>query len=124
MARKATRQASSIYPVMPGCFPPAYSSSIYCHVQIWNGMMMNPWYMHSSFVYSGWGHLHSIPFDPLIKWSWPRKMQSETTFMHWGSIEWLPYWIEKPVTCIRLSSYAFGSSTSTKRQGAYVEHRK
>jgi hypothetical protein len=28
------------------------------------------------------------------------------------------------VTCIRLSSYAFGSSTSTKRQGEYVEHTK
>jgi hypothetical protein len=24
------------------------------------------------------GHRHSIPFDPLIRWSWPRKMQSET----------------------------------------------
>jgi hypothetical protein len=28
------------------------------------------------------------------------------------------------VTCIRLRSYAFGSSTSTKTQGAYVEYRK
>jgi hypothetical protein len=28
--------------------------------------------------------------------------------------------IEKPVTYIRFSSYAFGSSTFTKRQGAYV----
>jgi hypothetical protein len=27
------------------------------------------------------------------------------------------------VTHIRLSAYAFGSSTSTKRQGAYVEHQ-
>jgi hypothetical protein len=26
-----------------------------------------PWYMRTPFVYSGWGHLHSIPFDPLIK---------------------------------------------------------
>jgi hypothetical protein len=32
--------------------------------------------------------------------------------------------LKKPVACIRLSSYAFGSSTSTKRQGAYVEHQK
>jgi hypothetical protein len=32
--------------------------------------------------------------------------------------------IEKPMTCIRFSSYAFGSSTFTKRQGAYVEHQK
>jgi hypothetical protein len=29
-----------------------------------------------------------------------------------------------PVTCIRLSAYVFGSSISTKRQGAYVEHVK
>jgi hypothetical protein len=28
------------------------------------------------------------------------------------------------VTCIRLSAYAFGSSTSTKRQRTYVEHGK
>jgi hypothetical protein len=28
------------------------------------------------------------------------------------------------MTCIRISSYAFGSSTSTKREGAYVEHTK
>jgi hypothetical protein len=28
--------------------------------------------------------------------------------------------IEKPVASIRFSSYAFGSSTFTKRQGAYV----
>jgi hypothetical protein len=29
--------------------------------------------------------------------------------------------IEKPVTYIRFSPYAFGSSTFTKRQGAYVK---
>jgi len=28
--------------------------------------------------------------------------------------------VEKPMTYIRFSSYAFGSSTFTKRQGAYV----
>jgi hypothetical protein len=67
MARKATQQASPIHPVMPGCFPPAYSSLIYCPVQIWDGTTMNPWCTHSPFAYSGWGHLHSIPFDPLIK---------------------------------------------------------
>jgi hypothetical protein len=31
---------------------------------------------------------------------------------------------EKPVTYIRFSSYAFGSSTFTKRQGAYVGNQK
>jgi hypothetical protein len=87
MALKATQQASPIHPVMLGCFPPTYPSLIYCPIQIWDGTTMNPWYMHSPFVYLGWGHLHSISFDPLIKWSWPRKMQSEMTFMHWGSIE-------------------------------------
>jgi hypothetical protein len=29
--------------------------------------------------------------------------------------------LKKLVTCIWLSAYAFGSSTFTKRQGAYVE---
>jgi hypothetical protein len=48
---------------------------------------MNPWHMYSPFVYPDWGHLHYIPFDPLIKWSWPRKIQSETTFIHWCFIE-------------------------------------
>jgi hypothetical protein len=31
--------------------------------------------------------------------------------------------LKKMVACIRVSWYAFGSSTSTKRQGAYVEHQ-
>jgi hypothetical protein len=31
--------------------------------------------------------------------------------------------LEKLVTCIRLSSYAFGLLTSTQRQGAYVENQ-
>jgi hypothetical protein len=72
MARKTMQQASPIRPVMPGCFPPTYSSSMCCPVQIWNGTTMNPWYMCTPFVYSGWGHLHSIPFDSLIKWSRPK----------------------------------------------------
>ena len=97
---------------------------------------MNPWYMHSSFAYSGWGHLHSITFDLLVRWSWPKKMHSKMAFMYWSSIERSPYLIKKLVTCMRLNSYfgnkvsheiycfpkgagstyAFGSSTSTKRQ--------
>jgi hypothetical protein len=55
MARKVTQQASPIHHVMPGCFPPAYSSLIYCPIQIWNSTMMNPWYVRTPFVYSGWG---------------------------------------------------------------------
>jgi hypothetical protein len=90
------------------------------------------------------GDLYYIPFDLLIRWSWSRKMQSKTIFMHWSLIERSPYWIEKPVNCIGLNchfrnkvtceiycfpkdagtTYAFSSSTSTKRQGAYVEHQK
>jgi hypothetical protein len=54
-ARRVTQQASPIHPVILGCSPPAYSSSIYFHIQMWNGTTMNPWYMHSPFVYSGWG---------------------------------------------------------------------
>jgi hypothetical protein len=50
-ARKATQQASPIHPMRPGYFPPVYSSSVYHHVQTWNGTMMNPWYMYSPFVY-------------------------------------------------------------------------
>jgi hypothetical protein len=33
-AQKATQQALPIHPVMSGYFPPAYSSSIYCPIQI------------------------------------------------------------------------------------------
>jgi hypothetical protein len=40
--------------VMLEYFPPAYPSSICYPVQMWNGTMMNPWYMHSPFTYSGW----------------------------------------------------------------------
>ena len=80
-ARKATQQASPNHPVMPRYFP-SYSSSIYCPVQMWNGSTISPWYMHNPFAYSVWGHLHFIPFDPLIKQSWPRKMQLEMAFMH------------------------------------------
>jgi hypothetical protein len=65
--RKATQQASPIHPMRPGYFPPVYSSSVYYPVQTWNGTMMNPWYIYSPFVYPDWGHLHSIPFDPLTK---------------------------------------------------------
>jgi hypothetical protein len=86
-AQKATRQASSVHPMRPGYFLPVYSSSVYCPTQMWNSMTMNPWCMYSPFVYPGWGHLHSIHFDPLIKWSWPRKIQSKTSFIHWCFIE-------------------------------------
>jgi hypothetical protein len=86
-ARKATQQASPIHPMRPGYFPPVYSSSVYYAVQTWNGTMMNPWYTYSPFVYLYRGHLHSIPFDPLIKWSWLRKIKSETTFIHWCFIK-------------------------------------
>jgi hypothetical protein len=51
---------------MPGYFSPAYTSSIYYPVQMWNGTAMNPWYMHSPLPIQAEGHLHSIPFDPLI----------------------------------------------------------
>ena len=85
--RKATQQASPIHSMRPGYFPPIYSSSVYYPVQTWNGMTMNPWYMYSPFVYPDWWHLHYIPFDPSIKWSWPRKIQSETAFIHWCFIE-------------------------------------
>jgi hypothetical protein len=51
----------------------------------------------------------------LTKWSWPRRIQSETGFIHWALLNDLH--VEKPMTYIRFSSYAFGSSTFTKRQG-------
>jgi hypothetical protein len=80
IARRATQQASPIHPVIPGCSPLTYSSLIYCHVQMWNGTTMNPWYMHIvPLSIQARGHLHSIPVDP---WSRPRKMQSETDYMH------------------------------------------
>jgi hypothetical protein len=48
-ARKTTQQASPICPIMSKCFPPTYTSSMYCPIQIWNGTMMNPWYMRTPF---------------------------------------------------------------------------
>jgi hypothetical protein len=69
MARNATQQAPPIHLAMLGYLPSAYSSSMYCPVQMWDGTTMNPWYMHSPFAYPSWGHLHSIPFDLLIIWS-------------------------------------------------------
>jgi hypothetical protein len=49
------RQASLIYLVMPGYFPPIYASLTYCPVQMWDGTPVNPWYMHSPFSYLGCG---------------------------------------------------------------------
>jgi hypothetical protein len=45
-------------------------------------MTVNPWYMHSPFAYSDWGYLSSIPFDPSIRWSRLRKMESKMAYMH------------------------------------------
>jgi hypothetical protein len=53
--QKATRQASPVHPMRPEYFPNIYSSSVYCPTQMWNGTMMNPWYIYSPFVYLGWG---------------------------------------------------------------------
>jgi hypothetical protein len=86
-AQKAKRQTSSVHPMRLGYFPPVYSSSVYCPIQMWNDTTTNPWYIYSPFVYSGWGHPHSIHFDPLIKWSWPRKIQSKMAFIYWCFIE-------------------------------------
>jgi hypothetical protein len=112
-----------VHPVMPTCFPPTYSSSMYCPVQIWNGTTINPWYMYTPFVCFGGT---SIPFL-LIHWSnghdrercnakWPLYIGALLNDHHIG--------LKKLMACIRLSSYTFGSSTSTKRQGAYVELQK
>jgi hypothetical protein len=43
MDRKAIQQSSPIHLMMPGYFPPTYSSSIYCLAQIWKCTTMNPW---------------------------------------------------------------------------------
>jgi hypothetical protein len=34
---------------------PAYSSSIHCPIQMWNGTVINLWYIHSPFAYLDWG---------------------------------------------------------------------
>jgi hypothetical protein len=85
--QKTTQQASPVHSMRPGYFPPVYSSSVYYPVQIWNGTTMNPCHVYSLFVYPDRGHLHYIPFDPLIKWSWMRKIQSKMAFIHWCFIE-------------------------------------
>jgi hypothetical protein len=132
------KQASPIHPVIPGCFPPAYSLLIYCPRRIWNGTTMNPCCMHSPFVYSGRG---APPFYTF--WSIDQMVMAEKDAIQNGLYALELYWmitllVWKLVTCIKLSSYfgnkmtyeiycflkgagsayAFGSSTSTKRQGA------
>jgi hypothetical protein len=106
----------------PGYFPPIYSSSVYCPTQMWNGTTMNPWYMYSPFVYPGWG---APPFYSF--WSIDQMVMAEKDTIQNDIYTLMLYWmisiLKKPVTYIRLSSYAFGLSTFTKRQGAYVEHQ-
>jgi hypothetical protein len=121
--QKATRQASPVLPMRPGYFPPVYSSLIYYPTQMWNGTKMNPWYIYSPFVYPGWGGT-SILFI-LIHWSngHGRERYNPKRPLCIGALL-NDLHIEKPVTYIRFSSYAFGSSTLTKRQGAYVGHQK
>jgi hypothetical protein len=115
--RKTMQQASPIRLVMLGCFLPTYTSSMCCPVQIWNGTTMNPWYMRTPFVYSGWGtsilflliHCSNGHDQERCNPKRPLCIGALLNDHHIG--------LEKPMTCTGLSSYAFGSSTSTKRQG-------
>jgi hypothetical protein len=79
--QKVTRQASPVHSMRLGYFPPICSSSVYCPAQMWNGTCIVPLSIQAG------GYPHSIHFDPLINWSWPRKIQSKMAFIHWYFIE-------------------------------------
>jgi hypothetical protein len=82
------KQASPIHPVIPGCFPPAYSLLIYCPRRIWNGTTMNPCCMHSPFVYSGRG---APPFYTF--WSIDQMVMAEKDAIQNGLYALELYWM-------------------------------
>jgi hypothetical protein len=47
------------------------------------------------FAYSGWGHHKFLPIDMLIRQTWSKMMQSETTSVHQSSIKYLYYLITR-----------------------------
>jgi hypothetical protein len=64
--------------------------------------------MHSLFAYSGWG---APPFYNF--WSIDHKVKTEKDAIWNGldALELYSYWIEKPMTCIRLSPYFMNKVT-------------
>jgi hypothetical protein len=65
-------------------------------------------------------YLHSIPpyaFGPLINGHGRERCNPKRPLCIRALLNDHHIGLEKPVTCIRLSSYVFDSSTSTKRQG-------
>jgi hypothetical protein len=55
------------------------------------GTAINPYYWPNPFTYSGWGHHKFLPINMLIKQTCPKRMQSETAFVHQSSINYLYY---------------------------------
>jgi hypothetical protein len=93
-AQKVAPPGSSSHPP-PGiawCFP-VYPSPMCCPTHVWGGTTMNQYYWPSPFAYLGWGHHKFLPIDMLIRQTWPKMMQSETTSVHQSSIKYLYYLI-------------------------------
>jgi hypothetical protein len=141
-AQKVVQPRSSSHPPpgMSWCFP-VYSLSMCCPTQMWGGTAMNPYYWPNPFTYLGWGHHKFFPIDILTRQTWPKRMQSERLLCIKVLSNTYIILSQEPMTWIELSPYfggqnnssdllfpkcagAFGSPSSTKRQGACVEHQK
>jgi hypothetical protein len=138
-AQKATQWVSRVHPslVVSWYFLPAYSSPIYCPIQIWNSTAMNLYYMHNPFGYLGWG---ITILCLLTHWS-NSHARERCNLKRPLCIRILlndyPIRLKKSVTCLELNFYfrnkmtceiycfskgansssAFDSSSSIKRQG-------
>jgi hypothetical protein len=86
---------------------------------------MVQWWIHGTCIVplsiQTGGHLHFISFDPLIEWSWLRKIQSKTTFIQWCFIEWSPYWKAGDLHYAKFICFWFVNLH--QKAGAYVENQ-
>jgi hypothetical protein len=64
-----------------------------CPTQVWDGTTTNLYYWPNSFTYSGLGRHKFLSIDMLIRQTWLKRMQSETTSVHQNSIKYLYYLI-------------------------------
>ena len=73
---------------MAWCFP-IYPSPMCCPTQVWGGTAMSPYCWLNLFAYSGSGH------HMMVRQTWPKRMQSETAFVHQSSMNYLYYLITR-----------------------------
>jgi hypothetical protein len=87
--------------VAPMCHPllgmawclPVYPSPMCCPTQVW---VVRRWICISGSIrllIRAVGHHNFLPIDMLIRHTWPKRMQTETTYVHQSSINYLYYLI-------------------------------